>query len=242
MTLSGSYGITDLLSVGIEFPIKYVQTAVTFTGSDGIALTDFESIHHRDEILFGTGDLALLLKTSMHRFLPNNVSLNFHWGITLPLGEIEKDPFELGSRGLAHQHIQFGTGTINPTTGYILDYEILGLDIINWMNFNTSIYKNKQGFRGGSKTHSGLGILHSLATKNWRFLFQPEFYHESPDKWGNQQARNSGRTDIIMTGGFKYQWNSAWTLNLSLKAPVYRKTNGGQLETPLVIIFGLANN
>ena len=219
-----------------------MQTSVTFTGPDGIKLTDFESIHHRDEILFGLGDPSLLLKTSLHRFLPNNVSLNFHWGITLPFGQIEEDPFELGSRGLVHQHIQFGTGTIDPTAGYGLDYKLLGLNILNWMNFSASAYKNEKGFRRGSKTHTGFGILHSLATKDWRFLFQPEFYHESPDKWKNQQARNSGRTDIILTGGFKYQWNSTWTCNLSLKAPVYRKTNGGQLETPLVIIFGLAND
>ena len=242
MNLSGSYGITDLLSIGIEFPVKYVQTEVTFRGSDGIELNDFESIHHRDEVLFDPGDPSLLLKISLDRFLPDNVSLKFQGGITLPLGEIEEDPFELGSRGLVHQHIQFGTGTVNPTAGYVLNYKIVGLNILKWMDFSTSLYKNKKGFRGGSKTHTGIGILHPLATKNWGFLFQPEFYYESPDKWGSQQARNSGRTDIILTGGSTYQWNSAWTINLSLKAPVYRKTNGGQLETPLIMTFGLATD
>jgi hypothetical protein len=31
--------------------------------------------------------------------------------MSLPIGKTEENPFELGDRGLSHQHIQFGSGT-----------------------------------------------------------------------------------------------------------------------------------
>jgi hypothetical protein len=72
------------------------------------------SIHHRNETLSGPGDPWLLLHRAQ---VLGAWTLAARGGVSVPLGRTEPNPFDLGRRGLPHQHIQFGTGTWDPLVG-----------------------------------------------------------------------------------------------------------------------------
>lgn len=68
-------------------------------------------------------------------------------GVSLPTGRTEEDPWALGAQGLRHQHIQFGTGTVDPVVR--LDYSRLA-DPVGFLvstSLQTPAYENSEGYR-----------------------------------------------------------------------------------------------
>src|SRR5690606_9010090 len=93
-------------------PIRMIDTSIRYfdrAGTEGQLVTP--GIHHRNDTVAGLADpLALFAFTPARR----GWQLTVRGGATLPIGRTEEDPFARGDMGLAHQHIQMGTGTCNP--------------------------------------------------------------------------------------------------------------------------------
>ena len=102
----GGFGLESVGS------LRHVTTRIRFEDLDRrpIVVPDGD-IHHRNETLLGPGDPWLMAVTGRRM---GAWSAAVRGGVTIPLGRTEENPFELGRRGLPHQHIQFGTGTWDP--------------------------------------------------------------------------------------------------------------------------------
>ena len=70
-----------------------------------------EELHHRNETLVGLTDPWLSVRAGQQR---GPWSAIFRIGATLPVGNTVPNPFELAREGKVHEHIQFGTGTVDP--------------------------------------------------------------------------------------------------------------------------------
>lgn len=68
-------------------------------------------------------------------------------GLTLPIGETEPDPIELGRLGLTHEHIQFGSGTFDPTLAVQYSRALGGLQLTASVDGRFPLYENRHGFR-----------------------------------------------------------------------------------------------
>jgi len=229
------YGLTDALGVEVQLPVRLNRTTVRFTALDGTPLVlDYENIHHRDETLFGLGDPWVV---GRHAWRLGELGLTARVGFTVPLGGTVENPFALGERGLPHQHVQFGTGTVQP---------LLGLEATRawgkwaaraWGQTQLSLVENRFGYRGGHRFAAGLATEGPVVGA-LRFSVSADVVNEQPERWDGrvQQDGNLGRTDVLAGAGLAYPVGPV-RLGLHLRVPVYQHIIGhhGQLSYPGIL-------
>ena len=105
----------DHRAAELQLAARLIQADIQYRWLDGVPFTPpFPKLHHRNETLFGL--LAPWLSVTA-RVASGRYEVAFRLGITLPLGKTEENPFTRGELGLPYQHLQFGTGTVNPVLG-----------------------------------------------------------------------------------------------------------------------------
>ena len=239
LTLRARIGLTERIGLEIEVPLREVRLKAEFEGSDGQRLGDFVSIHHRSETVSGIGDIQLSGRFRMRQPLEGNGwVLDALGGVALPTGGTEPDPFRLGEQGSPHQHVFFGTGTLDPLVGLEVYRPSSSLPMAGWLRLRTSFSANSFGYRGGTRVSSGMGVNPSFGLKSWSFLGQLALYHEEASRWDDRNARNSGRTDLL--GNLGVFWTPAvdWNLHVVVQIPENLSARGGQLELSPTVSFG----
>lgn len=242
LRLVADYAVLDWLSAELQLPLRVSGTTITFRRLDG---TPFEpeggDIHHRNETLVGVGDPWLSARPT---FRTGGFTLSGRLGLTLPLGRTEPNPFVLGRMGLQHQHVQFGTGTVDPLVGLQLSQR-LGERVTPRLYglAQLSLYQNRFGYQAGSRFLGGLAadvkvleVLSLTATS--------EVLVELPERWDGriEQDGNIGRVDVLV--GAAVEWRVAgFTLSLSGRGPVFQyffheSEDHGQLRFPLILSLG----
>ncbi|WP_224240599.1 hypothetical protein [Hyalangium gracile] len=229
---SAEHAFTDALGVELQVPLRLNRTTIQFRRLDGTPVTlDYENIHHRDETLFGLGDPWVQAR---HAFLLGQVRLTTRAGFTVPLGNTVEDPFALGAAGQPHQHVQFGTGTVQPLLALEAERAWDSWSARLWGQAWLSVAENSRGFRAGHRFSLGLSGSLNVAGTLWASA-GADMANEQPERWGGivQQDGNLGRTDVLVGGGL--HWSTGATqLGLTLRIPVYSHIIGhhGQLEYP----------
>ena len=112
-------------------------------------------LHHRDETLEGVADLRLLLNLRTQPGLFKADFLRIGGGCTLPTGKIESDPYE--NPAAKHQHIQFGTGTVDPLlrADYAASFGDFALSVS--AGLRAPLYENREDFRAPSEFDGSIG-------------------------------------------------------------------------------------
>lgn len=243
MRLFAEYGFTDRFGVEIQLPFKLYETSVVYRRLDGTAFTpDYSNIHHRNETLLGVGDPWLLGRVSLAM---GGFATTARVGVALPLGSTEANPFQLGAMGLAHQHIQFGTGTVDP---------LAALDVARRLGergqvrlgaqAHLGLYENAHGYRAGNRFSAS--IVASLSIGPYFDLgATADLQNEQPERWDGEvkQDGNLGRTDAFV-GVLAWCRVGALTLLLGIKVPVvqhiaHRLGESGQLSVPAIVTLGI---
>lgn len=223
-------------------PVRVTVLRAAFRTRDGRDLRRATSIHHRDETIAGLGDIVLGGRIGL--VLPDDVpgwNLDLRLGTTIPTGHTETDPFALGERGLAHQHVFFGSGTVDPVVGLESNVALAKLGITAWLSSRVPVYRNHFGYRHSRSIVAGVGVLSGFGLRRWTFLLQPEVYWESRALWPERAAMNSGRTSLIATGGVFVRPGKQRTpvqLHALLKVPYFTVTHGGTLRWPVLALVG----
>ena len=105
---SVDYGLTSGLTASLRVPYDIKEQTVRYTTLDGQPyVPPYGDIHHRTETLRGFSDLQL---TALFPIGPLLVGA----GLWLPSGQTVPNPIVLGREGKKHEHIQFGSGTVDP--------------------------------------------------------------------------------------------------------------------------------
>src|SRR5688572_1763914 len=113
--LTVAHGLGRGLGLELTGFYRHAETSIQFEDEQRQPLDWPQGdIHHRNETLDGLGDPWLLLHGARNS---GPWTLSARAGASLPLGRTEPNPFALGREGLPHQHIQFGTGTVDPMLG-----------------------------------------------------------------------------------------------------------------------------
>jgi len=169
--LDAQIGVHRRFAVEIQLPIRTTIIQASFEDRQGDSLPDFQSIHHRDETIAGFGDV--LLGGRIGLVLPEDVprwTLALRPGISLPSGNIEPDPFELGEGGDEHQHMFFGSGTVDPLLGLDTNLAFDRWTLVGWVVGKAPLYANQYDYRGSRVAVGGLGARSGLGLKRWSFL------------------------------------------------------------------------
>lgn len=145
--LSAHYGLRDGVQLSLRVPYDVKAMRIDYTTLDGAPYTPpYGDIHHRTETLSGAGDPSLTLDVARGAFILGG-------GLTFPAGRIEKNPLDLGRRGLTHQHMQFGSGTFQP----ILAAQWSASRWVASAEARLSMMENREGFRAPSTLSWSVG-------------------------------------------------------------------------------------
>ena len=229
---SVEHAFTDVLGVELQVPLRLNYTTIQFRALDGTPVTlDYENIHHRNETLFGLGDPWV---QGRYAFPLGPLQLTARAGFTVPLAKTVEDPFALGAAGQPHQHVQFGSGTVQPLLGLEAGRTWDAWSARLWGQAQLSVAENSHGFRAGHRFNLGVSSTVKL-TDALRVSAGADVANEQPERWDGrvQQDGNLGRTDVLLGGGL--HWNvSRVQMGLTLRVPVYSHIIGhhGQLEYP----------
>ncbi len=233
-------GITSWLAAGLVVPFRVFNTSIRYLDPAGheVAIEN-PFIHHRNETLVGLGDPWLLGRAARSI---GGFTLGTRFGVAIPLGRTEEDPFTLGDLGLAHEHTQFGSGTVQPLVGVDAARAISGVRIDAFALSVQSLYTNSHGYRAGDRYAAGIGAASALGTKLFRFRLTFEGQHETAETWHDvthTDEGNTGRTDLL--AGLEATWRITddWHLGASAKLPVYTHVQGGQLDATLFVGLSL---
>lgn len=233
--LTANYGLVDWLSADLMWSLRVV--GIWFQLQDlerrPIAAPYGQEIHHRTETLVGPTDPWLSLRAT-HKW--NRSALAVRLGMTLPIGSTVENPFRLGRQGQSHQHIQFGTGTVDPFSELELQQRIGRFTLSAWMLGRVPLYANRHGYQAGSVVLTGLRGLTDLLQSRWQFTLGALVYHEKPERWDGvvETEGNLGRTDLMLEAAIAVRLSGPWMLGLSARVPVWSRLNGAQLTTPAI--------
>lgn len=242
LALNARLGLLKWLDVRLRMPLRYVGVTARFLDSQGAPLPHYQSIHHRDETLVGVADPDLqfgfrpLSITGTQRWL-----LEFGGGISAPIGRIEPDPYKAGREGRPHQHIMFGSGTIDPMSFITVGYLHRQIQVYIHTTLRGAIVPNQYGFQAGLRFRTSLSVESSLGLKQWAFQIQGAFMHSEPSLWDGQVDPDSigGRTDMLLGGSVFWRPTKQWQCALQLSVPINLKLLGGTLHQPLIIGLSL---
>ncbi len=164
-----AYGFSKDWDIELDIPYDVKTVSAKYELPDGTPFNNPQGdLHHRDERLQGFSDFKLLANYRPGSVLLKDDRLHVGLGLSLPVGETQEDPWELGDQGLKHQHIQFGTGTVDPVLR--LDYYLLANPIGFLVSANVQIplYENSKGYKGSTQGDFTVGPRVQLA--DWLVL------------------------------------------------------------------------
>lgn len=235
--LLAARGLGRDLGVEAFVPLRMVRTGIAFEDEARRPITLADgSIHHREETLLRPGDAWLALHGAR---LSGAWTLAGRLGVSLPLGRTEQNPFALGRAGLAHQHLQFGTGTWNPVVGLGAGRAVgrLKLSLTTLSQF--VLAENRHGYRAGDR-HSASLLAHRPLSGGWHALAGLDLSREQSETWDGRREEegNLGRTDLLVSLGIARGAGRAGSVQVTLKLPVVTRAAGAQLAYPLLVSIG----
>lgn len=242
LRLHAEYGITSWLSADLFWSLRVVH--VGFQLEDAATRMPITppfgpDIHHRTETLVGLTDPWLSLRAAK---VIGPWAFAFRLGLTLPVGSTVPNPFELAREGKVHEHIQFGTGTVDPLVAIEVRRGIGRFTLAAWLLAKTSLYRNSNGYQAGSQLLVGANLSSDLWAPKWWFMLGALVYNEQPERWSGitETEGNLGRTDVMLETSIARRFARRWSVGLSARIPLYSWAVGAQLNTPAIVDLSLA--
>ena len=229
------YGLKPGLGLNLTAFYRQVTTRIHFLDDvrEPIDLPEGD-IHHRNETLNGVGDPWALVVGS-RAFGPWSTAVRA--GVSVPLGRTEENPFELGRRGLPHEHIQFGTGTWNPILGLSVGRHLGQVSLFGSALARVPLYANVHGYRAGDRFDASVVAERRLRGGPWRLQAGLDLAHERAERWNGviEEEGNLGRTDLLVSGTLVRQVGAAGAFSLQVKVPLFTRAHGAQVDYPAII-------
>lgn len=237
--MDAAYGIAPYLAAEFRFSLRITDISPTYSEMDGTPKEVPNDIHHRDETLVGASDPWLSLRFGAKY---DKMSTVARFGLTLPIGRTEPNPYRLGAQGEGHQHIQFGTGTFVPIVGAGISYDLDPLNFSGSVLGLFNVYANGHGYRAPSRYFLSLRSTLSLLDKNLRPYITIDLAHETEEIWDGAPGLEGSniRTDLLMGGGIGYRFMDPWMVELGGRARVARLGGSAPFVYPGVLELRLS--
>ena len=226
---------------GLEYVafLRHLTTRIRFEDLDRRPIVvPNGDIHHRNETLVAPSD-PWLMAVKGWRVGPWSAALR--GGVTIPLGKTEENPFELGRRGLPHQHIQFGTGTWDPLAGASLGRRFGEVMTIASVLARLPVSENRHGYRAGRRLSVTTNADRRIRGP-WRAQAGFDYARETAETWNGriEEEGNLGRSDLLLSAGVARIFGNR-ALVLTAKVPLRTRSNGVQIDYPAIVSLGWGN-
>ena len=189
-------------------------------------------IHHRSETYEGVGDAEVSVGWRGKTMLATNDAFRFSLGVTLPFGDTEEDPWELGDEGHEHLHVQFGNGTFDPVIDLYYGLPISDHWAVSvYGKARLPFYENDKGYRGSAEAILSPRVT-LLARSNLSFWAGLAGTYSGYSHWEETgRDRNSGQMVLLATLGAGYKFNESITASASVLLPMADDTFSDDEDT-----------
>lgn len=239
LRLQASYGVTPWLALDLMAAVRvvHIEFALQDLARRPITPPFGEEIHHRTETLAGLSDPWIGLRFSSSIAGRAGWEATLRLGATAPLGATVENPFRLGREGREHQHIQFGTGTVDPWAEGSIQRQLGRFTLGAWALGKATLYENRHGYRAGTMLMGGARLSSGPWRSRWRVQAGALIYHEEPERWDGvvETEGNLGRTDLMLEAAVSCRLRGEVSLSLGAKVPVWSRITGAQLSTPALL-------
>jgi thiol-disulfide isomerase/thioredoxin len=230
------FGVKSDFAVQASVPLRLIGTWTRYTDVfTGEPLEGYTEIHHRNGFVGGLGDIRVATHFGWR-------GLGFNGGITmgmsLPTGRVHENPYRLGDQGLPHQHIQLGTGTVDPIASLDIGRTFGPLSLALFINGQFPLYKGEQGLQAGISGTAGLSAASKFGLPGPLFRLALLTYGEWPERWDDHvplEDGNQGRFDLYLGPGVTFDLGNDWTLSFDARVRLVGYTAGAQLTMPVVL-------
>lgn len=189
-------------------------------------------LHHPDETLRGLRDFELTAATWWRDAFRAGDRLELAYGVSLPVGATERDPYRRDALGnlLPHEHVQFGSGSFDPVLQATWSAP-LGEDwaIGAFGAARFPLYENRKDYRAPREITLSASIGRALAPR-WHLRGTLTALWSGKAEWSGAPDPNTGWLAWYAGGGFEYR-AAGWTAALHLLLPVAQDTLGSGRET-----------
>ena len=218
---------------------RHFTTRIRFEDADRRPLVLPQGdIHHRNETLAGIADPWLVLHAARG---VGEWTVAGRAGVSLPLGRTEPNPFALGRQGLPHQHVQFGTGTVDPILSAGLGRRIGSSTLTLTTLARLTVASNSHGYQAGNRYQAGLDLHRSLGS-GWHGGVGTQVVRDQAETWDGivEEEGNLGRTDVLLGLSLTRVTQPVGGLTLSVQVPLLTRAHGAQLDYPVIVSLGVA--
>ncbi len=229
LRLDAELGILPWLSVDATLWLRALVQQVNYTDLSGATIIAPDAgLHHRNETLLGPADPWLLLHAGGARGLWSGSA---RLGVSLPLGSTVDDPFALGAAGIAHEHFQFGTGTVDPIVGLDGRRWFQRFAVGAWALAKLPLYENGHGYRAGARVVGGLYGESRLGTRDFTFDLGLDVAREQPEQWHGvvYSEGNVGRTDLLLDAVALWRFAEHWAASAVVRVYLFTDAAGEQV-------------
>jgi hypothetical protein len=234
-----AYGLRPNVSISLALSAARKRTGVDYLTLDGQPFDPpYGDIHHRDgEVLRGIEDPILRLHVGSGERLGRHL-LEVEAGASLPLGRTEEDPFRLGLLGSPHQHLQFGTGRVDPRLGVFWAFNAARLRPFAWADARLPLVRNSKGYLQGKSVTAAFGLARTLR-RRFAGNLQTGAFHEQPDDWSGSREEGTGRDGAWVSGGVSISVGRGFDLRPDVRWNVWTSGHDEALRQPLVVSLTL---
>ena len=234
LALGVRYGFAPGFGLEALVAWRVNRQEITFRTLEGAPFTpDPPDVHHADRTLSGFADPWLLVAYGRHA---GAWSWGARAGASLPVGSTVEDPFALGDLGVPHEHVQLGSGTVQPMVGLGMNRGFDGWTATLSGIARFGVATNGHGYRPGDQVIARAFATSALGVPRATFALGPTLFHETSETWQGHVASegNLGRTDLYAEGRATWTppgWGAA--LGGELRVPLWSEATGAQVDVPV---------
>jgi len=111
-------------------------------------------------------------------------------GISIPTGETVPNPIELGREGLTHEHIQFGSGTVDPVVSALWSGSFGWLGAVAAADGQFPLYENSHGFHAPTTVRWAAGPTATVGTTGLSVQYAGQY--QSIGRWNGEIDEGTG--------------------------------------------------
>jgi hypothetical protein len=232
------YRATDDLAFRLKMPFEVrersarVRLVEPATAAEQAAMQRNLDYHHRDATLEGARDFEITAATWWHGVFSDSDYLEFSSGCTLPVGETESNPYARDAFGnvIPHEHVQFGTGTLDPIVQVTWSRRFGEQWAGNLYGAaRLPLYENRHDFRAPREFTLAGGVSRALG-EHWHLRGTLTTLYSGFAEWNETRDPNSGW--FVHYAGFGAEWRGeSLTAALLVQFPFGQQVLGAGDET-----------
>jgi hypothetical protein len=199
-------------------------------------------IHHRSGVTEGVSDATLLGRRHDSSLFRTGDAFMVSAGVSLPTGKTVENPYILGSQGIEHSHIQFGSGTVDPIfeSWYVVPARG-AVSAAAFVSARWPLYENSHTFKAAPDSTVSLSVMRPIGHRvNVRA--EAMTYVQGYGYWDG--VRDENMTGLLSTSaglGAAFRIGGA-ALSIDARYPIAQRTllPGDTFKRGTTVILGVS--